>query len=185
MRIISGKLKGHSINFIKSLKTRPLKDSVKENIFNMMDHNKDLDVEIKLANVLDLYSGFGSFGLECISRGAKRVTFVEEDHNVIKTLKSNLSKLSIKSEAKIIQSKVEELNFNNKEKYQIFFLDPPYKDASFLKNLNKIKDFKIFDKYHLVVIHREKDSIDLLQNLIHIKKEKIYGRSKIIFGEFK
>ena len=104
---------------------------------------------------------------------------------MIKTLKSNLSKLSIKSEAKIIQSKVEELNFNNKEKYQIFFLDPPYKDASFLKNLNKIKDFKIFDKYHLVVIHREKDSNDLLQNLIHIKKEKIYGRSKIIFGEFK
>ena len=48
MRIICGKMKGHSINFIKSLKTRPLKDSVKENIFNMMDHNKDLDVEIKL-----------------------------------------------------------------------------------------------------------------------------------------
>ena len=100
---------------------------------------------------------------------------------MIKTLKSNLSKLSIKSEAKIIQSKVEELNFNNKEKYQIFFLDPPYKDASFLKNLNKIKDFKIFDKYHLVVIH-EKDSNDLLQNLIHKKREDLWSFKNYIWG---
>ena len=79
MRIISGRLKGKSFNFTKSLITRPLKDSVKENIFNILTHSNLLNINIKKANVLDLYSGIGSFGLECISRGANKVTFVEKD----------------------------------------------------------------------------------------------------------
>ena len=74
MRIISGKLKGSKIRFIKNTSTRPLKDSVKENIFNIINHSKKI-VEIKRANILDIYSGIGSFGLECISREAEKVTF--------------------------------------------------------------------------------------------------------------
>ena len=72
MRIISGKLKGKSIIFLKSLTTRPLKDSVKENIFNVISHSNLFQINLNNAEVLDLYSGVGSFGLECISRGAKR-----------------------------------------------------------------------------------------------------------------
>ena len=71
MRIISGKLKGKKINFLKNLTTRPLKDSVKENIFNILKHTNLNRVNIENASILDLYSGVGSFGLECISRGAK------------------------------------------------------------------------------------------------------------------
>ena len=72
MRIISGSLKGRSMNFIKNSTTRPLKDSVKENIFNILEHFQKVKIKINSANILDLYSGAGSFGLECISRGAKR-----------------------------------------------------------------------------------------------------------------
>ena len=71
MRIISGKLKGKSIFFLKNEKTRPLKDSLKENIFNILSHSNLIDIEIKNSNILDLYSGIGSFGLECISREAR------------------------------------------------------------------------------------------------------------------
>ena len=78
MRIISGILKGKQINFIKNLTTRPLKDSVKENIFNILKHSKKIETKIEKANILDLYSGVGSFGLECISRNSKKVTFVEK-----------------------------------------------------------------------------------------------------------
>ena len=66
MRIISGKLKGKKINFIKVNSTRPLKDSVKENIFNVLLHSNKIEVTLDDAKVLDLYSGFGSFGLECL-----------------------------------------------------------------------------------------------------------------------
>ena len=66
MRIISGRLKGKSFNFLKNSTTRPLKDSVKENIFNILDHSNLIDAKIEEAKVLDIYSGIGSFGLECI-----------------------------------------------------------------------------------------------------------------------
>ena len=68
MRIISGSLKGKSIKFLKNSNTRPLKDIVKENIFNILTHSNLVNIKIKNSNVLDLYSGVGSFGVECISR---------------------------------------------------------------------------------------------------------------------
>ena len=89
MRIISGKFKGKSVEFIKSPITRPLKDSVRENIFNILQHSNEIKVKIEQAQVLDLYSGIGSFGLECISRGAKEVTFVEQDEKAFNILEKN------------------------------------------------------------------------------------------------
>ena len=77
MRIISGKYKGKNINFIKNSKTRPLKDSVKESIFNILVHSPKVKIKLENSSVLDLYSGVGSFGLECISRGARKITFVD------------------------------------------------------------------------------------------------------------
>ena len=67
MRIISGVLKGRLIKFLKNSYTRPLKDNVRENVFNILNHSKYIKVNVKDSNVLDLYSGIGSFGLECIS----------------------------------------------------------------------------------------------------------------------
>ena len=76
-------LKGNSINFLKNSKTRPLKDSVKENIFNILSHSNTINVNLEKANILDLYSGVGSFGIECLSRGAQKVTFVENDDTAV------------------------------------------------------------------------------------------------------
>ena len=96
MRIISGKLKGKTLSFLKSLTTRPLKDSVKESIFNIITHSNLININLKNSNILDLYSGIGSFGLECVSRGAEKITFVEKDKNVVEILKKNLLNLNIK-----------------------------------------------------------------------------------------
>ena len=90
MRVISGKLKGKSISFLKSKITRPLKDSVKENIFNIITHSNLLNINLKKSNILDLYSGVGSFGIECISRDANKVVFVERDNSAVETLNKNL-----------------------------------------------------------------------------------------------
>ena len=84
MRIISGKYRGKKIQFLKDSGTRPLKDVVRENIFNILNHSKKINVKIENANVLDLYSGMGSFGLECLSRGAKKITFIEKNFEVSK-----------------------------------------------------------------------------------------------------
>ena len=81
MRIISGRFKNKKLYFPKNLNTRPLRDSVRENIFNIIEHSKKIEVKIKNSNILDLYAGSGSFGIECLSRGASIMTFVENNSN--------------------------------------------------------------------------------------------------------
>tara|TARA_B100001057_G_scaffold233272_1_gene233492 strand:- start:3240 stop:3800 length:561 start_codon:yes stop_codon:yes gene_type:complete len=185
MRVISGTLKGRSFNFIRNTNTRPLKDIVKENIFNILNHSKLIKTYVKNANVLDLYSGIGSFGIECISRGANKVTFVEYDKNASEILKNNLKQLSINNKTAVLKKKIENfLSSKIKEKFNIFFLDPPFSDLDFLKNLSLIKENNIFHKDHIIIIHREKKSKDNYKDLISVIDTKQYGRSKIIFGVF-
>ena len=186
MRIISGSLKGKSIAFLKNKNTRPLKDSVKENIFNILEHSNLFSVKIKKSNILDLYSGIGSFGLECISRGAAKVTFVEKDRGASKILEENLKKLSIIQKAQIINSEiVSVLDKKIKDNFDIFFLDPPFADKQFFKVLSLIRKKKIYKFKHIIIIHRERRTIDDLGDIIEIIDIKKYGRSKIIFGFFK
>ena len=185
MRIISGKYKGKKIQFLKILSTRPLKDSVKENIFNIIKHSKKIDIKIENANVLDLYSGIGSFGLECLSRGAKKITFIEKNSEVSEILAKNLKALTINKDVKIINNKIENsLKLINKEKFNIFFFDPPFNDNEFINNIKSIKLENIFHNNHLIIIHRERTSEDRIEDFLKIQLIKNYGRSKIIFGSF-
>ena len=185
MRIISGKLKGKKISFLKSSTTRPLKDSVKESIFNIISHSNLLDIDLKSSNVLDLYSGIGSFGLECISRGAKNIIFVEKDKKASEILISNLFKLEINSSANVIVDEVKNfLKKKNSRKFEIFFFDPPFKDSNFIQDLDLIKQQKCFKKEHVVIIHRERKAVDNLKGILDPIITKHYGRSKIIIGKF-
>ena len=184
MRIISGTLKGKSINFLKNKNTRPLKDSVKESIFNILNHSNLIKTDIQNANILDLYSGVGSFGIESLSRNAKRVTFIEKDINASNILKENLKKLSIFQKSKIFTDKIENVLSRLEEKFNIFFLDPPFADENYFLNLKLIKNRKIFEENHIVIIHREKRSKENFGNILHIIETKQYGRSKIFFGKF-
>ena len=83
MRIISGNLKGKKILQPKDKNTRPLKDLTKESIFNILEHSNLLNVKIEKSNILDLFSGVGSFGLECLSRGSRSVTYIENYTNTL------------------------------------------------------------------------------------------------------
>ena len=87
MRIIGGAFKGKK-NFLPIDKmTRPLKDLVKESIFNLIKHSKKINIDIEKSKILDLFSGSGSFGLECLSRNAKKVVFLENYPQALKVLK--------------------------------------------------------------------------------------------------
>ena len=131
MRIIGGKNKGKKIYLPIDKNTRPLRDLVKESIFNLIEHSKKFKTEIINANVLDLFSGTGSFGLECFSRGAKNITFVENYTNVLNILKKNISNMNAVSFSEIIEDdcyKFLKIEKKISKKYDIIFLDPPYRD---------------------------------------------------------
>ena len=122
MRIISGLLRGKSINFVRNFNTRPLRDNVKESIFNILEHSNSIDIDIEKSSILDLYSGVGSFGIECISRGAQKVTFVENNENTFKILKNNLTNLSIFKKVNAFNNTVENVLMKKKKiKFDIFF----------------------------------------------------------------
>ena len=87
MRVISGNSKGKRILEPKDLNTRPLKDLTKESIFNILTHSNKFNVILQNSNVLDLFSGVGSFGLECLSRGSSNLTFVENYSGALVILK--------------------------------------------------------------------------------------------------
>ena len=76
MRIISGLFKGKKILEPRDILTRPLKDLTKESIFNIINHSNKIKISLEKSCILDLFSGVGSFGLECLSRGSKEVVFI-------------------------------------------------------------------------------------------------------------
>tara|TARA_B100000575_G_C23055952_1_gene607918 strand:- start:242 stop:802 length:561 start_codon:yes stop_codon:yes gene_type:complete len=185
MRIISGLLKGKKIDYIRNSKTRPLKDSVKENIFNILKHSNLIKTKIDNSNILDLYCGIGSFGIECISRGAKKVTFIDKDSLALSILEKNIIQLKIKEKSNTINQKIDDALKNYLEdKYDVFFFDPPFADNGFIENLKTVKRKKLFNINHVVIIHRESNKIDNFEKIIKIISTKEYGRSKIIFGIF-
>ena len=90
MRIIGGDLRGKKILNPTDKSTRPLKDMVRESIFNIIEHSNIQNINFKRSNVIDFFSGTGSFGIECLSRGAKKVFFFENYIHSIKILEKNL-----------------------------------------------------------------------------------------------
>ena len=114
MRIISGHFKGKKILEPKDQFTRPLKDLTKESLFNILIHSKKFDTKIKASNILDLFSGVGSFGLECLSRQASFVTFIENYQKVLPILEKNILELNCLDKSKIIEKDIfKQINFNS------------------------------------------------------------------------
>ena len=186
MRIISGKFKGKKLVEPQDKETRPLKDLTKESIFNIINHSNKFSINIREAYVLDLFSGVGSFGIECFSQGAVHVTFVEKYKGVLPILKKNLNNLKSEINYKIIESDIlNKFEFKSlKLRYDIIFLDPPYKEKALGNILNTIIENKILNDNGIIIIHRHKKENDKFPINFQFIEEKRYGISKIIFGSY-
>ena len=183
MRVISGSFKGKKIFEPKDNITRPLKDLAKESIFNIIEHSNKFNTQLIDSNILDLFSGVGSFGIECLSRGSKKVVFVENYSGVLPILKKNLSNLKIVKNYEILENDIYNDKFllKLKNKFDIIFLDPPFKDKNLNTFLLKLKNFEILNKNGLIIIHRHKNDKDNFSEKFKVVDEKKYGISKISF----
>ena len=187
MRIIAGNFRGSTLLMPKDKNTRPLKDLTRESIFNLLTHSNKILLQLKESNVLDLYAGTGSFGLECLSREAKSVYFVEKGMDVVKILEKNIIKLKVKDKIKVfINDTFDLINKNNvfDKKFDIIFCDPPFKDINIKNLIELIFSKNLLNKDGIIVLHREKSTKERLPDYFRIIDERIYGISKIIFGNF-
>ena len=187
MRIIAGKLKGITLHPPQNKNTRPLKDRTKENIFNLLTHSNKMSFQFEKSNILDLYAGTGSFGLECLSRQAGSVCFVEKANDARKILEKNIEKLKVKKNAYIFLDDVFDLIKKHsifKSKFDLIFCDPPFKDSNIEKLIQLICNNNVLQKDGILILHRNINTKEKLPNDFKIIDERLYGISKITFGKF-
>ena len=149
MRILSGKFKGKKLFLPSDKKTRPLKNLVKESIFNLLQHSNKINIRLENASILDLFSGSGSFGLECLSREAQKVIFFENYSEALKILNKNLKLLKINKNYEVIDVCCFDYFKSNRslsKKLDIIFIDPPFKEMRINELLEKLLKKKLLKK---------------------------------------
>lgn len=174
MRIISGKYKGRNVEGYNIDGTRPTMDRVKESMIAMIQNY------IPDSICLDLFTGSGSVGLEFLSNGAKKCYFVDNNFKVIETLNKNILNLKIQEAYELIKGDYEKtlLNLKTNSKFDIIFLDPPYK-MNYISNCIKlINDYDLLNEEGIIICEYENEVIDTTN--YKIIKEKKYGSKNIM-----
>jgi 16S rRNA (guanine966-N2)-methyltransferase len=187
MRVISGKFKKKKILLPDPKITRPLRDYVKESLFNLLTHTKSLNFEFDKGIVLDIFSGSGSFGIECLSRGSERAIFIEKNKDTLSILKKNINNFLLNNQCGIIFDDFLKINLNEvlKENVNLIFLDPPF-ECTFLKEIfDKLRECHDQLSECLIMIHYEKNNDFKFDDYLNIVIKKKYGRSVIVFGKIK
>ncbi len=183
MRIIAGKFRGRKLTNCDKLKTlRPTTDKNREALFNILQSSKflkDSDFSLVDCSFLDLCCGTGAVGLEAISRGVKKVLFVENNYQHLEILRKNIELLKVENQTKILTQNVKNLDYLN-EDFDLIFLDPPY-DEDYQKIIENLLYKKIINSKTLLVVEFEAKKLqkfeDFFKKNFRIIDERLYGIS--------
>ena len=182
MRIISGTMRGMKLNTLDGLNTRPTLDRVKEALFSKLASQIDENTI-----VLDLFSGSGALGLESISRGAAKAVMCDKDYSAFKIIKQNVEKAKAIDKTELINSdylKALKKLAEKKYKFDIVFLDPPYKTDFACVAAHELITLDLLSEDGIIVIEtdeREKVINEIDNNILDIYDEKKYGRVYLLF----
>ena len=172
LRIISGIFKGRFIKVPDSKLIRPTTDRVRETLFNLLNNKFDLDG----AKVLDIYAGSGSLGLECMSRGAGEIHFVEKNFQIYKNLQENINSLEVETKCRIF--KMEALKFaqiSDHDKYDLILADPPFFKDDIYKVVENLKQNDFLNNSGIIIIERSIQTKDKDSENLETEPFKIIG----------
>lgn len=171
MRITSGSLRGRRLKSPGNLKIRPPLEQLKQSVFDM------LAGEIEGKEVLDLFAGTGSFGLEALSRGAAKVIFVDSAFKASRLLKENIRLLQAEERTSVISAKVNkaiEMFGQQQKQFGLVFIDPPFAANLCQKTLDKLAASGLLEDKTLIIVHHHyKEPLDsFAENLTLVRKRK-------------
>ncbi len=181
MRIIAGKSKGIRLVSPKGNDVRPVQDKVKGSFFSIL-----YDVSNK--NILDIFAGSGSVGLEALSRDAQFAVFIEYSKTTVNVLRENIKKCHFENCSRVLSMSYEKaIKILSKENYKadIVFLDPPYYKNLVSKTLELLEKSGIVDQNSIVVAeHSSKDVIEA-SDAWFLTDKREYGQTIISFFKLK
>lgn len=176
MRVITGKARGVVLKTPDGMATRPTADRVKEALFSI------IQFDIPTAKVLDLFAGSGQLGIEALSRDAASAVFIDEREDACRLVRENLRRTKLENLGRVIRSDYKSYLRTCREKFDIIFLDPPYKEE-FLENaLKTITEIDILQTNGIIVTERplNKDFSVEFEGFQR-SKDYIYGSTVLTF----
>ena len=179
IRIIGGKWKGKKIYFDLSDDLRPTPDRAKETLFNWLGQN------LSEMNCLDLFSGTGALGLEAISRGAKRVTFVEKNKDYLQKIKKLHLDMSVEEYCDFFCADCLNWvrNFKSEIKYDLIFIDPPFNKNLIDDLLTDILNKNLLSNSGKIYFEFEKKLNLKIPESLDLKKKKSLGEKSYVLAE--
>jgi len=179
IRIIGGKWKGKKIHFELNNDLRPTPDRAKETLFNWLGQ------DLNEMYCLDLFSGTGALGLEALSRGAKKVTFVEQNKEYLKKIKNVYIGMTEKEDCDFFCAECLDWvkNNNSQTKYDLIFIDPPFNKNLIDDLLATILRKELLSKNGRIYFEFEKKLDFKIPKSLNLKKEKSLGKKSYVLAE--
>ena len=165
--VIAGKYKGRKLYDLKDLPVRPTQAKIRKSIFQILEPFAGMEV-------LDLYAGVGTLGIEAMSRGANRVVFVEKNRRVFKVLKKNIELFETDQCDLFLNDALYFLKRSKNLYFDIIFADPPYTEVSFQSIKEKVE--RNLKPGGIFCMEMKKEPID--ESNIRVKH---YGSTQIVF----
>ena len=171
MRVITGTARGRRLKTPEGMDIRPTTDNVKESVFNI------LQFDIEGRRVLDLFAGTGQLGIECLSRGAREVVFIDQSRDAVKIVKDNLKACGFSAPV-LQQDAISYLNSCGK--FDLIFVDPPYDAGLYKTVLEKINSIDILSEGGIILCEsRRETNMPEMQAPYFKRKEYRYGKVKL------
>lgn len=176
VRIIGGQFKGRKIRFRPTGGLRPTLDAVRETLFNW------LMFKVKDAKCLDLFAGSGALGFEALSRFASLVVFVEQDREALLSLKKNIALFEAQEQGKAVQDTAFHFLSKNQTKFDLIFLDPPFKTPLLAETLSLIHEKAALAREGLIYFEAERqlDITPFIERKFSLYRHKTLG--EVQFG---
>ncbi len=178
MRVISGVKKGFKLAAGNTAKIRPTTDRTRKVIFDVIG-------EIHKSIVLDVFAGSGSLGIEALSRGAAKVTFIEKSRYAISVLQRNLQKTGFQSEAVIFGSPADQALktlARSTFKFDLIFADPPYHQSLAQSTISAVEEYDLLvNEGWLVLEHSKRNESELSAARMNLAKRTKQGETLVSF----
>jgi len=171
MRVISGSVRGRKLKTPENYDIRPTTDNVKESLFNI------IQFDIEGRRVLDLFAGTGQLGIECLSRGADSVVFIDQSREAVKIIKENLKACGLS--APVLQQEAVSY-LHGCGRFDLIFVDPPYDSLLYEPVLNAINSVDILSDGGIIVCESRRETMmPELAAPYHKGREYRYGKVKL------